>query len=141
MCFRINRNAKPWKQTIVFKVVKKTASGRLVSPDRYGSAGKQYVTGRRAHIKPYQEILSEDSWDKNDDGTPVQKTSAGIYVNKSLTAARRYAKMHGHNGSHKVIEMTVDPADFLYSAMPDHRDYKGSATYRAATPNGVVYGV
>lgn len=130
MCFEIDRIAKNWKKRIVWKIVRarKNRAGRLVftSPQQSFQA-LEYRQGKSKSIRV-------GKCTHNDLG----KTRAGIYVCKTLAAAREYAKewsLYGY--SFRAIKLTVDPKDFLFSSAGCR--HRQCATYRKVFVTDVAF--
>jgi hypothetical protein len=138
MCFRIGSDKKPWTNTKVYKVVtvKRLRSGRIafISPQASSSKIIEYKEGVRHHINPYAGTRDLGY-------TPC--SLAGIYVTRTLAAARRYqkAKHFTHFHGAAIIELEVDPKDFLHQSDGIEPNYLETATYRAVRPTGKVYKV
>ena len=139
MCFDIGRDLKPWTNTVVYKVVRtrKLRSGRRVfkSPQKT-SYSIDYDVGVKHHIIPGATTYNDYGYKK--------ESRAGIYVLKSLKAARQYAKEAGLNVFEyklAVIQLRVDPSDFLHRSDGTEPEYRSTATYRAVRRTDQVFDI
>lgn len=127
MCFMIDENATPWNNLLVYKVVARTKQRGVYKP-LYYKHQIRYRAGKAVEIPADAVTTYKSAWSTR------AETNCGIYVFKTLALARRYRNIPKIS----IIEMMVDPADFLYaSANTDCQ--KGAATYRKATPTGKVH--
>ena len=104
MSFLISTKPKPWKQTKVWKVVR--LDGKKIMSPVYDDVAGQYRLGktRRAIGKVFVHDYTA--------GTVAQ---AGIYVFRTLRGAKRdLADYDNYFTTYAVLEMEVDPKDFLY---------------------------
>lgn len=104
MCFKIKNNAKPWAQRKVYKRLQLRTNGYLYSPI--------YDT------TPWQPGIRRCS---NGPGYYEERAEHGIYVYKTYNDA---CVDRWEWGSQVVVELSVDPKDFL------HTDGKSQATYK-----------
>ena len=125
MCFKIDKGATPWKQTIVFKVVRKRQLGgksRYTGPHSYGKR-TAYVRNQRTGINRHSVTNSGG------------KTYAGIYVLDSLLRAQSYARCNFPREDVRIVKARVSPRSFLFAAGA-LQGYDGCATYRSIVPVG-----
>lgn len=131
MCFHIDVNARKWTKRIVWKVVKakRNRVGNLV----FGSPQQQ-------NSVPYKiggvRKIGRNAKTTRDGG---HQTHAGIYVLRTLAAAKAYARewsLRGHG--FRVVKLKVEPEDFLYASIGVGR-HQNAATYRKVLVTPVVH--
>jgi hypothetical protein len=116
MCFKIDYEASPWRVKTAYKVVSIDSKGmRSFRNNKFRYEIGQIV--RRSYV---YKLTSQ-----------FGHTFSGIYVCKTLKAARRYAKiMCDCRGTITIIQVAVDPQDLLFvSDQRDDKDYLDCATY------------
>jgi hypothetical protein len=130
MCFKIDRRIKAWPETTVFKLVKRTKyPHRHVSSHHWAQA--TYIANQPVGIDPSSAATQY-----------AGRTSAGIYVCRTLEAARAYAAQFSKRmvkSAYCIVECKVRPEDFLHAAHNRKLkgatwNYAGCATYRRVTP-------
>src|SRR5277367_1284172 len=108
MCFEIDKAARPWTKNYVWKVVlrRTNARGRVTfTSPQYG--GIEYKIGATRQIKRDDRITN----------IAKNRTVAGIYVLRTVQAAREYLTEWGFRRSqYRIIKLAVDPKDFLFAS-------------------------
>jgi hypothetical protein len=112
MCFKIDYEASPWRVKTAYKVM---------STDSKGMHSARDVTFR------YEIGLTVRRGGKYEPTSKYGRTMSGIYVCKTLKAARRYARF---GPGAIIIQVAVNPQDLLFvSDQRDDKDYLDCATY------------
>jgi hypothetical protein len=113
MCFKIDYNARRWKVRTVYKSVSTDSQGMHSSRN----TDFRYEIGQAVRRSMVDAATSK--WGH---------TKSGIYVCKTLKAARRYARIMFIGGV--IIQVAVNQKDLLFVSDPrDDKDYRDCATY------------
>jgi hypothetical protein len=110
MCFEIKKGAKPWKNTLVYKIV----TAKLRSPQRYAKAGRTYKPGTVVAIRRGAPTVHP---------TMPWHSHQGIYIYRSIVAARKH-KWYGD----EILLLAVRPKDYIHCGKT--KRYRDVATYR-----------
>lgn len=132
MCFMIDPNIAPWKETTVFKVLTKSdlyGEGVFCSPFMYGSKITRWEIGKS--VSAFSPLLI-GHW-MRECCTKFgyrPETARGIYTFQTLSDAQNFSKFV--RGNRLVIGvLKVSPSNFLHAGIVDQAMV--SATYRKVT--------
>jgi hypothetical protein len=112
MCFEIARQQTPWKVRKVYKAV--TRLRRSIYAQSNMALPLSYGVGDVVEMRLGARTERGTSWNL------IRKTVSGVYVALTREDAERWKD----NSDDIVIELEVDPADFLY-----HSERGTDATY------------
>ena len=115
MCFKIDYEASPWRVKTAYKVVSIDSKGMRSIRDNKFRYEIGLIVRRGGKYEPTSKY---------------GQTKSGIYVCKTLKAARRYAKIMFIPDRAIIIQVAVDPQDLLFvSDQRDDKYYRDCATY------------